>query len=247
MASLSEESIAKERLELLIQSQSNSIPDELNDNVNLQEEDVKFCTHCKNPDIMDVYPLLDWTLGLKLYYTLIQPFESFVKEHDYNRQTSNNLIEKCDYFPNKTFNIDEYDAKLTWGRADVNTGIHNCIFMYDATCLPLTSKEPILMSYSCKFPTKRTFTYKEYTFSYATSLEEAKPGNGWSDLPGVSDIKEEGLDNWLFYSKKDGFEGNDPSTYQIIGWNQEKFALYFTTQMNVEITYTKKSDDTNKE
>jgi hypothetical protein len=234
MSSSDNYEIAKEKLELLIQAQKDNMPEEESIDIKNQEKEVEICPYCKNPDIVDIYPLIDWNLGVKLYHSLIQPLECFVKEHGYNRQTSNYLIDKCEMFPNKDFKIENYDAKLTWGRADVKSGSHNSIFMYDVTSSEFNTKEIILMSYCCKFPTKRVFTYNEYMFSYAKTLEEAQPAE-WSDLPGASDVKEDGLDNWLFYTKKGGFGGNDPSSYQIIGWNQEQFALYFTTQMTVEI------------
>ncbi len=225
--------MAKEKMELLIQSLQNNMPEESMD-INVQENEIDICPNCKNPDIMDMYPILDWNLGLKIYYSLIQPFEEFVKEHAYNRQTATQFVDKCKTFPNKDFKIEEYDSKLTWAKVDTKSGVHNGIFMYDLECLVSKTKQPVLMSYCCKFPTKRVFTYNEYMFSYAKTLEEAQPAE-WSDLPGASDVKEDGLDNWLFYTKKGGFDGNDPSSYQIIGWNQEHFALYFTTQMIVEI------------
>jgi hypothetical protein len=53
------------------------------------------------------------------------------------------MIDKCETFPNKDFNIDEYDAKLTWGRADVKSGVHNCMFIYDTTYLPFNSERLI--------------------------------------------------------------------------------------------------------
>ncbi len=234
------ETITKEKLDLLKQFKEQNIPEEIL-NMKTQEEEVKICSHCGNPDIMEMYPLLDWNIALKLYYSLIEPLENFVKEHANNRQTANQFIDKCKHFPNKSFNIDDYDAKLNSGRAEVTTGFHNSIFIFDIEHTQTKVKDLVLMSYSCKFPTKRVYTYNGYIMSYAKTLNDAKPNN-WENIPGSSDVKEEEFDNWLFYSKRDGiFDPEDRTTYQIIGWSEDKFALYFTTEMVLDIK-SKKSN-----
>jgi hypothetical protein len=81
----------------------------------------------------------------------------------------------------------------------------------------------------------RLYTYRSISYRYANKIEDAMPKN-WDKNPFGQNLN---LDNfkdmtsWLFYARKKT-DASDPSTMQVIGWNNKSYCLFLTAPVKKE-------------
>jgi len=91
-------------------------------------------------------------------------------------------------------------------------------------------KNLLAMTYECRYSFTRFFTYKGISFRYGNCLEDTLP-KGVLDLKNGEIFKyndsHKEYTNWIVYKRIISIE-TDPTIYQIMGWNDKDYSLFFT-------------------
>lgn len=161
-----------------------------------------------------------WKLGMQLYYTLVEPLENYVIEKKGNRLNANLEISECSTFPKKDFDVSLNPLEIIDAKEIQINGYHSGSLQFN---------NGLTYLYFCERPKLNMFKYQGITMSHSNTIVDAMP-KGWLDLPGSEELKIDSYkdyDNWLFYERDIPLE-KDRTTYQVIGWNQTSFSLFFT-------------------